>query len=503
MALDKEYWFKKTEKKYLHNIDTFYYSVKLHDDFTKDASAYNVDRLRRMITKYSSYPDCAPFVETHYDQAVIYKKGTYAFFYNFRLEVPEEFDFYFAPVVPDGAETVASVTSEIVVQIRSRMLWDYGAKLAFDKSFEFVKDFCDTFELSIAEVKESRCDFCWHTNALQDPETYLRIDNFSEMQVSSFKRVRYDYQLKAKGYESDYLALGKRGDKVFVRMYLKTKEVVEQGYKSWFFYYWYFNGLISAYDRYVLERAYEHKKWIYCNIARLEWALENDDSIPEMSRQRMQQLLDAAGAGKPDHAAIEELADKYTPKLTKIMNVEYQVMRKMSKSFVLPELNKDAGVVSRVYDYLDARRGIAEYLTRVTLRLVRPGNDGNKSRADYTDFWKRLRGTKMIDVSNKRTLKLVRDYSSKLDLKVRRMKAAKAVSAYSITVKKDPTRTIFEDTAELLACLNDNDMHDLHKYKYKYYSMMRRDDEFDDEIDLGKLRHIRIVDDVGEIYENS
>lgn len=502
--MDREYWFKKTEKKFLHNIDTFYYSVKLHDDFTKDASAYNVERLRRCITKYTSYPDASPFVETHYESPVLYKKGTYAFFYNFRLEVPEQFDFFFAPVVPDGAETVASVTSEIVVQIRSRLLWDYGAKLAFDKSFEFVKDFCETFELSISEVKENRCDFCWHTNALQDPESYLRIDNFSEMQVSSYRRVRYEYELKAKGFESDYIALGKRGQKVFVRMYLKTKEVVENGYKGWFFYYWYLNGLISAYDLYVLERAYENKKWSYSNIARLKFALENDDTLPEMSRRRMQQLLHAAEAGKPDYAAIESLADQFTPKLTKILNVEFQVMRKMTKTFILPEKNKDSGVVSRIYDFLDARPAITEYLTRKTLRLVRPGADGNKSRADYTDFWKRLRGTKQIDVRNKKQIKLVRDYSSKLDLRVRRMKAAKAVSAYSITLTKDPTRSIYEDTAELLACLNDNDMQKLNRYKYKYYKSIRSDDEFDDAlIDFTKQRHIKIVDEVGEIYADS
>lgn len=502
--MDKEYWFSKKEKKFLHNIDTFYFSVKLHDDFTRDASAFNVERLRRCITKYSSYPDASPFVETHYESPVLYKKGVYAFFYNFRLEVPEQFDFYFAPVVPDGAETVASVTSEIVVQIRSRMLWDLGAKIAFDKAFEFVKDFCETFELSIAEVKENRCDFCWHTNALQDPETYLRIDNFSQMQVSSYRRVRYEYELKAKGFESDYIALGKRGQKVFVRMYLKTKEVVENGYKGWFFYYWYLNGLICAYDLYVLERAYENKNWAYCNIARLQFALENDDTLPEMARQRMKQLLDAAEKGKPDHAAIEKVADQYTPKLTKILNVEFQVMRKMTKTFILQERNQDAGVVSRIYDFLDARPAVTEYLTRKTLRLVRPGNDENKSRLDYTDFWKRLRSTKQIDVRSKKQLQLVREYTSKLDLKVRRMKAAKAVSAYSITLTKNPTRTIYEDTAELLACLNDNDMYKLNQYKYKYYHQMCPDDELDDElIDFTRQRQIRIVDEEGEIYENS
>lgn len=31
-----EEWFSKSSKKFLHNIDTFYYSVKLLDDFTQN-----------------------------------------------------------------------------------------------------------------------------------------------------------------------------------------------------------------------------------------------------------------------------------------------------------------------------------------------------------------------------------------------------------------------------------------------------------------------------------
>ena len=31
-----EYWFDFKQKKFLHNVDTFYYSVKLMEDFTDD-----------------------------------------------------------------------------------------------------------------------------------------------------------------------------------------------------------------------------------------------------------------------------------------------------------------------------------------------------------------------------------------------------------------------------------------------------------------------------------
>lgn len=501
--MDKDFWFSKKEKKFLHNIDTFYFSVKLADDFTSLGDAANVEQLRRVCAKYRTMAGGTPFRELEYDVPVLYMvKPPYAGFYNFWLEIPEQFDMAFAPVVPPGAETVASVTSEMIVQIRARLLWEIGPKLAFDRAMEFVRAFCSRFDLTIAEIKENRTDFCWHTNALQDPENYLRIDNFAPMQVSRFKRVQYAYQLKNQGdeYENDYLAMGRRGDKCFIRMYLKTKEVVEQGYKGWFFYIWLFNGLISRYDLYVLEKAYQKKNWNYCDVARLEFVLENDGTLPEPVRRQMKELVDAAAYNYP---AIAKLADTYTPKLTKILNIEYQVMRRMSKSFVLVPLKENAGAEKRIYDFLDNRRLITEYLTRDTLRLVDRKTDSNKSRCGYTDFWKRLRGTKIVDVVvNKRDLKLVRDYSSRLDLKVRKTKALRAVSSFALAAGRDPGKTIYEDTAELLAVLNDNDINRLHTYKHRRILQMKLPEE-DGAIDLQRLRHIRIIDSDGEFYESS
>lgn len=502
--MDKDFWFSKKEKKFLHNIDTFYFSVKLADDFTTTGDAVNVEQLRRVCAKYSGMANETPFREVEFDTPILYRKGTYAGFYSFWLEAPEQFDFFFAPVVPVGAETVASVTSELIIQIRAKMLWELGAKLAFDKCMEFVQAFCNRFNLTITEVKENRTDFCWHTNALQDPENYLRIDNFASMQVSRFRRVQYAYQLKNKTdeYENDYLALGKRGDKCFVRMYLKSKEVVEQGYKGWFFYIWLFNGLISRYDLYVLEKAYQKKNWNYCDVARLEFAMEHDDALPEQVCRQMKELVDVVQYNYP---AIAKLADTYTPKLTKILNVEYQVMRRMSKSFVLLELKEDSGVAKRVYDFLDNRRMITKYLTHDTLRLVNRKTDSNKSRCGYTDFWDRLRNTKLVDVVvSKRQLKLVRDYTSKLDIEVRKTKAVRAVSSFALIVNQNPEKTIYEDTAELLAVLNDNDMNKLHNYKHHRVLQMKLPDEDDALAELEKLRRIRIFNEVdGEFYENS
>ena len=43
----KEYWFSYRQRKFLHNIDTFYYSVKLQNDFRSDTNDWDVLSFRR------------------------------------------------------------------------------------------------------------------------------------------------------------------------------------------------------------------------------------------------------------------------------------------------------------------------------------------------------------------------------------------------------------------------------------------------------------------------
>lgn len=557
--IDKDYWYHRKEKKFLHNIDTFYYSVKLYNDLTRNSAEPEVARFRRLVDRYQRMDaDCMPFTEVPYQYSmgvspdspggsscVNYRHGTYGYFYSFILNVPGRFDIAFAPVVPPAASGIGSVTSEIVVMIRSQMLWEIGVSAAFEQSYAYVQELCRFFRFTIAEVKENRTDFCWHTNALQDPETYFRIDNLAEMQVSRFSGASYHYKFKnirtkkkpeekpgkkpgrktpaflecaieeefaekesffsapgdeEKPYEWDYLALGQRGDKCFLRIYLKTKEVVEMGYKGWFLKLWQLQGLISRYDLYVLEKAYEKRRWNYCDIARLEFALEYDDTLTESEHQLIRAAIEDE---RPDYAKIHKLARRYTPKLTKVINVEFQTMRRMTKTMELVPIkdNMDKGPAKRIYDFLANRRLLTEYLTHDTFRLVRPdGEDSNKWRADYTDFWKRLRSTKQIDVvCNKHQLKLVRTYASKLNMEVRKTRAVHAVSSFALTLNHNPETTIYEDAAELLAVLNDNDFARIYHYKHK-----RARQETDDPLrEFERFRQVTIIDETGEIYENT
>lgn len=50
--MDKGYWFDRKEKKFLHNIDTFYYSIKLYNDLTRNSQEAVVERFRRLVQRY-------------------------------------------------------------------------------------------------------------------------------------------------------------------------------------------------------------------------------------------------------------------------------------------------------------------------------------------------------------------------------------------------------------------------------------------------------------------
>ena len=224
---DQHEWFGYAQKKFLHNIDTFYYSVKFRNDFRLKSKDPQVEKMRKFFKLQYSY------LNGNEDQPELYlpklgknlylKPVTFSRFYTTCLSYPEYFDIFLAPVVPKAADGGESVTCECVVQIRSYMLWIMGVKDAFENSYEYVKNIAAYFGLEIEIVQENRVDYCWHSNYLKDPETFFSPENFYKMRVDRFKNATYvTNKVGSEDYEIDYVALGKRSDKVFVRIYQKT-----------------------------------------------------------------------------------------------------------------------------------------------------------------------------------------------------------------------------------------------------------------------------------------
>lgn len=476
---NKVYWFDLKQKKFLHQIDTFYYSVKLLNDFTKDTTDKSCLHLRKyfieMYNNFNSFDSEYPFVIKDLDVQLNYvPSGHFADYYKIRLKCPDMFDIFIADMVPEGQDG-DSVTPEIIVQLRSELLWQYGPTKAFEYSYKTVETICRYFNLLISEVKENRADYCWHSNYLQSPEKFFNIEKFVKMQVSHFRRVTYQYQFRPNDeYENDYIALGKRSDKVFVRIYLKSKEVVEKGYKGWFLKEWLFNGLINRFDFYVYEKCYTLRSWKYLDKARLEWYLEYGES--EYYKREIWNILDETSS--PSDETIMKLADQLTPRTTLITNVEFQTTRKMSKTFkeLFPlKYTEDKGVCKRIYDYLGNHALITEYITRSVLRLVDRNTDSNKSRCDYCGFWKALRSTKFVDVKKPRKeLKLIRDYSRNLDANVVKKRALSAAVSFSLYKKGINSNSSLQDAADFLCCLNDNDIEMMDRLKNKRIKQLNK-----------------------------
>ncbi len=506
-ADDQNFWFDFKKKKFLHNIDTFYYSVKFANDFTRDSSDPNVLALRKFFqAKYdildSKYQD--EFIPLQINGEYLnLKRISFASMYSICLEYPEWFDIFIAPVVPGSSNVISSVTAELVVQIRSYMLWMYGLNEAFERSYSFAQALAEQFGLEIQLVQENRIDYCWHSNYLANPERFFAPDNFYKLQVSQFKAANLHTEpVGSEDYLIDYIALGKRSDKIFVRIYLKSKEVVEMGYKGWFFYFWFFHGLINRYDLYVYEECYKRKKWKYMDMARIKFYQEfgKDETL----RARCQALVNEAETLSPD--ALHRFADELTPKVNLIVNVEYQVKRRHSKSYTLLPLrdHSDKDACSRIYDLFDNRKLIMDYLTKEVFRMVQPSGDSNKSRRDLCGFWKALRSCRLIDVHlPPKHLKLVRDYTHNLNAEIIKTKAINSIISFGLYNKGINKDDVMQDVVDMLCTLNDNDMEKSLRYKRKKSQQLNKRERLgNSSVTLNNAYDI-VCRDTGEVYSYS
>lgn len=499
---DQVRWFGCKQKKFLHNIDTFYYSVKFRNDFRLKSDDPRVLKLRRYFKfKYDELVngELEELYLPDVGRKLVLKSVTFSRFYTICLSYPEYFDIFLAPVVPKAADGGESVTCECIVQIRSYMLWQLGVRDAFENSYYYVKKLAAMFGLEIDFVQENRIDYCWHTNYLKDPEKFFAPDSFYKMRVDRFKNATYvTNKVGTEDYEIDYVALGKRSDKVFVRIYQKTREVIEQNYKPWFFQIWEMNGLISAYDKWVYERCFEKRNWFYRYTARLEF-YKNFGSDPYYL-DIVNRVLDGKLALEED--ALIRLADQLTPHLNYVINVEYQTMRRHSKSYELIPFkdHSDKGECKRIYEYLDNRKIITDYLTESVFKMVEKEGDSKKYRRPYCEFWERLRSTRCLDMRmTSNEAKLVRSYNRRLSKEAMKKRFINAAVTYGIYSRGVNSDNPMQDAFEAFMAMNDNDIHAAQRYKTKKLRQLNPD-ELAEVFESDYVHRFSLIDENGVIY---
>lgn len=450
------------KEQFITQIDTLYYAVYV------DVFNWKDDTRKKKLC------DCLKFAKetcrvSMKEQPVFNIEGLMARdfgfgFYNLHFGKKDCFDIFVSDYLPNKN------TCPIVVQLRSQFLWLKGAKGAFDISLEYLSKVLGAFDLEILKTQENRIDFAFHTNYIQDLLHFFPDNKLKDMQVSSFVRWHKEGFFFDDDTFCDYFTLGRRkSNNVFFRTYNKTKEVIEMGYKQFFIPIWLENGLISKFDKYILEKCFEHSNYNYKEKARCEFYLKHGKNVEH--KKVIEELLSSADT---TYAEYKKVADCLVPDLTVITNIEFQCKRKFFYNLVLPRATKDNTYKANVYNIFELYHSIVMKLTTDTIRFVKyKGKYKNIPRIDRpcADWWERLQGAKQFEF-NKEHWELYRDYQNTLDLhrqKILTINKMASIAAY----KKDLENTPFvADIRDFILSLNDNDLEHyakVRKEKWKDY----------------------------------
>lgn len=488
LDLDKrKLFFDFTQKKFIHNIDSLYFSVKVKNDWKYDNG---VQLFLNFLENYreNALKSFEPIVLFQNDEKLS-ELGT-EFLMNGIGFKPYTYDIhkvdkYTAFVM--GYE-LNKDTPQIMVQLRSQNLWLYGEYQAVSEALTDIKKILDVFGIEIDTVQENRIDGAYHTNYIQDPTNFFQPKNLNRMQKSRFEdwnqrgNFRGEFEV-----ETDYFTLGSlKSNNVFTRCYDKTKEVIEKGYKQFFIKIWYMEKMISYFDMYCIEKAFLHPSrfnYKYLDVARLEFYLEygKDEDV----KSKINELIHDKNI---DYDEARAFADNLVPRVTIVMNYEFQTKRKFYHS-----MDKSINLLLKVYtenvpDYarklylkLDnwqifhnhltcnnaEQEGVIRFLNYRALNKY--GKPWTRKREFPTaDWWSRLQKVKIKRNFDIEDIKLLREYQKTLSATLLRKKIANSVVTHSLYLHGEDVRNNFyNDALDYLASLSENDVEKAIEYRRK------------------------------------
>jgi hypothetical protein len=455
-----------TRAKFLPMIDNIYYSVYIRGDVK---TAVNREQAECRV-------NMDEFLKTLYElknTAVITQK-TQSYRHGLQLTAGGIKNFAYCLTEPDLYDIFISSglmndkTPRIQVQIRSMGLWIYGIDKMVKDSYNTAASVLSDYGMVIDRVMESRIDYCYNTNYVKNfneifSDGYIETHGHSNLdQGGDF------FRASSKGMvgldiSKNYFHMGSRKSKnVFFRAYHKGIEVVELGYKGYFFKIWHENGLISTYDRYCLEYAYTQAggtgkgNYEHIHKARLMFYLEygNDEA-------RKSKYTTALNDINTTLRHFKELVDEYMPDVTTVINLEYQTKRKFYKytddymdELRTAERERMPEQLERLYKVIDNRALWLNYLTKETFSLRKQVQDNPDGLPIYTDMWYRLRACKLGGVK-KADYRWLRDYTQWLDEEVIKERFVSTVGSYAVH-NGSLESGFLEDFAAAVTGLNDN-----------------------------------------------
>lgn len=435
--LRKKY-FDLKKSKYLHNIDTLYYSVFLKNDSNDDecVSHFIEDIKSSKESLLSSGEESFDFVEGF--EILRGRHSDYAH----RLSVRDCYDIFVTTHIRN------SNTPRIMVQIRSFYLWTEGIEKSIYQSFDRVTKLLNYYGLQVDRVQENRIDYAFHTNCIQSPNKYFSLEKLKSTCCGSLTRFKLigDLHTKNNDYDIEYFSLGTHNsNNLFFRTYHKSKEVVEMNYKSFFFDIWFDNGLINFYDKYCYEYAYKIGRYDKIYEGMLKFYLDFGQDI--ILKQDINLLLRDTNAKFED---IKSFACSIMPPVTKVLNIEFETKRKYYYYYqdaieILPHSSK-VSELDKLFKIVENRKIFIDMLTENVVCF--------KKDEKYLDFWRRLKSVKIKSLSND---KIKANYNTSVDLDKLLKRALNSVMSYSVH-KSNLSDDIVTDFIDVLANLNDNDI---------------------------------------------
>ncbi|MBE6576531.1 MAG: hypothetical protein E7653_00145 [Ruminococcaceae bacterium] len=466
------------DKKTLHHVDTLYYAVYLNepDDIVM---LQKEDKLPEYLkyflsTMYSCKEELAAKFGENIDFGALEFVPRSFGMYEYCVSLNECFDIFISKYLPNAE------TPRIVVQLRSRYLVMEGVRDAISQSFQYLKDFLSPFGLFPVKVRENRIDFAYHTNLIQNLMKFFSDKNLQRHLKTSFKKGAKYFSL-CDGVKIETLQLGnRRSNNVFFRAYNKVEEVIQLNYKAFFIHRWYQNGMISKFDKYVYEVAYEIGSYrTGCLVGRLKWYVDfgRDPKFVE----ECQKLLETNFIKSDNCTQIEKKLRGVIPEPTVIVNIEFQTKRKfymtcaefLENRALISDMLAETGnqvffkydpILKPINNILDCAGEIIEYITSYNGVICFSKNNklSLKNFIDegeqYCNWWHRIRHTPVsysdIDVVN-----FLRQYDQNASILKSRRLFQGQVARLAILQRSDIVESSFEDDiADALCWLNDNDV---------------------------------------------
>lgn len=462
-------FFSITRDKTVHHIDTLYYAVFLDEPpdimerQREDRLPPGLASLLRMLKSRKSQAMQVATPRTEQEELTVTARSFSI--YEYCVSKNECFDLFISAYLPNPE------TPRIVVQLRSRYLVLEGVRAAVEGSFAALKQFLCPFALVPVRVRENRIDFAYHTNLIQNPYKFFNDACLCRHLKSNLRKFAKYGTVRDNGIELETLSLGnRRSNNVYWRGYNKCQEVIRKNYKSFFFQRWYEHGLISAFDKYVYEVAYElHSYRIGCLVGRLRWYLEfgTDDRRKEEFRA----LLQTNWVRSDNVAQLEKKLHRVIPEPTLVMNIEYQTKRKFyatcAEWLSLPTATsppEEEPLLTELFSLLGHADAILNYLTGFgnTVSFVRDRTMTYKEFLEegepYMAWWKRLRATP-IEYASAESMQLYRRYDMHASTEKARYLLTGQVARLAMLVNRTTEdRSFVEDMADVLCVLNDNDL---------------------------------------------